>query len=127
MDWWGMNVLGKHFIIELYNCDSEIISEKVAVKERLLKAVELSGATIVETFFHNFPPHGVSGVVIVAESHFTIHTWPELRYAALDIFTCGDHVDSRKALTYLKKSFKAETSAFMELERGPEGPPKIIS
>ncbi|MBW2624148.1 MAG: adenosylmethionine decarboxylase, partial [Deltaproteobacteria bacterium] len=114
-----MEKLGTHLIIELFECDGKIISDLKAVEELILEAVRISGATIIESFFHLFPPNGVSGIVLVAESHFSIHTWPEYSYAAVDIFTCGDRVDSKKALSFLKQSLKSKNVSMMELERGP--------
>ena len=75
----------------------------------------------LKSFFHLFPPDGVSGIVVVAESHFSIHTWPEHGYSAIDIFTCGDRIKSKEALNYLKKNLKAMSSSSMELQRGPSG------
>ena len=120
-----MDRLGKHLIIELFDCDSRIISDFKAVDTQLIEAVRLSGATIIRSFFHLFPPNGVSGIVVVAESHFSIHTWPEYGYSALDIFTCGDRIKSKDALNYLKKHLKAKKSSMMELHRGPWGPALI--
>ncbi len=120
-----MDRLGKHLIIELFDCDSRTISDLEAVEKHLIEAVRLSGATIIRSFFHLFPPDGVSGIVVVAESHFSIHTWPEYAYSALDIFTCGDRIKSKEALTYLKKHLKAGNSSTMELQRGPSGPALI--
>jgi len=114
--------LGKHLVVELYGCDSAKISDMKVIEKHLQKAVNLSGATIVQPFFHQFPPNGVSGIVVVAESHFSIHTWPEFGYAALDIFTCGDLTEGRKAVEYLKKHLKVKSCSIMELERGPAGP-----
>ncbi len=120
-----MERLGRHLIIELFDCDRKIISDLNTVEDLILEAVRISGATIVESFFHLFPPNGVSGIVVVAESHFSIHTWPEYNYSAVDIFTCGDGVDSRKALSFLKEGLKARNVSMMELERGPAGPARI--
>jgi S-adenosylmethionine decarboxylase len=120
-----MDRLGKHLIIELFDCDSRIISDLKAVEKHLIEAVRLSGATIIRSFFHLFPPGGISGIVVVAESHFSIHTWPEYGYSALDIFTCGDRIKSQEALNYLKKHLKARNSSTMELQRGPSGPALI--
>ena len=120
-----MDMLGKHLIIELFDCDSRIISDLKAVEKHLIEAIRLSGATIIRSFFHLFPPDGVSGIVVVAESHFSIHTWPEYGYSALDIFTCGDRIKSKEALNYLKKHLKARNSSTMELQRGPSGPALI--
>jgi len=117
--------LGRHLIIELSGCDRGVISDIEAVERHLLEAVRLSGATIVQPFFHLFPPDGVSGIVVVAESHFSIHTWPEFRYAALDIFTCGDRIDGHAAVEYLKKSLKVQSSSGIKLDRGPAGPSMV--
>ncbi len=96
--------LGRHLTIEFYECEPDILLNKDDVKEALLKAAKDSGATIINSSFHDFEPQGVSGVVIIAESHFTIHAWPEHNYAAVDIFTCGDSLDLDIALSSLKTS-----------------------
>ena len=116
-----MDRLGKHLIIELFDCDSRIISDLKAVEKHMIEAVRLSGATMIRPFFHVFPPGGVSGIVVVAESHFSIHTWPEHGYSALDIFTCSDRIKSEEAVNYLKKNFKSGNSSTMEIERGSFG------
>ena len=82
------------------------------------KSVEVSGATKIESVFHQFNPHGVSGVVVIAESHFTIHTWPEYGYCAIDIFTCGDLINNELALAHLKEGFKSQNISVMETRRG---------
>ena len=82
------------------------------------QAAELAGATIVSSNFHHFSPHGVSGVVIIAESHLTIHTWPEYGYAAVDLFTCGDTVDPWIAFDFLKNELECEHQSAIELKRG---------
>ena len=111
--------LGRHLIAELCRCRPETLDDPAAVERHMLAAIELSGATLVKAFFHKFPPSGVSGIVVVAESHFSIHTWPEIGYAAVDIFTCGPSIDPRAALDYLKQAFGAETSYVREFRRGP--------
>ncbi|MBC7360449.1 MAG: S-adenosylmethionine decarboxylase proenzyme [Desulfacinum sp.] len=113
-----MKSLGKHLIVELYECDFDLINEVASVEKILVEAVAISKATIVQPVFHQFSPHGVSGVVVIAESHFTIHTWPEYGYCALDIFTCGDLIDSDASLQYLKEAFKAGSMSVMEIKRG---------
>jgi S-adenosylmethionine decarboxylase len=113
-----MKSLGKHLIIELYHCDSTILNYPITLEYHLLAAVKLSGATVIHPFFHQFSPHGITGVVVVAESHFAIHTWPEYGYCALDIFTCGESVNGHEALDYLKESLKAATASVMEVKRG---------
>jgi S-adenosylmethionine decarboxylase len=120
-----MKALGKHLIVELYDCDRSLIDRVDQVEAILVEAVKISKATIIKPVFHQFNPHGVSGVVVIAESHFSIHTWPEYGYCALDIFTCGEQIDSDLALQFLKKAFRAKNMSVMELKRGtldvPEG------
>ncbi|MEM9423849.1 MAG: adenosylmethionine decarboxylase, partial [Spirochaetota bacterium] len=77
-----------------------------------------AGATIVSRTFHQFNPHGVSGVVIISESHLTIHTWPEHGYASLDLYTCGKETDSRKAFNYIRTKIGAQHTSTVELFRG---------
>jgi len=113
-----MKSLGKHLIIELFQCDSTILNNPKTLEHHLLAAAKLSGATVIQPFFHQFSPHGVTGVVVVAESHFCLHTWPEYGYCALDIFTCGDSVNGNQALEYLKESLKAANASVMEIKRG---------
>jgi S-adenosylmethionine decarboxylase len=113
-----MKSLGKHLIIELFHCDSTILNDPKTLEHHMLAAVKLSGATVIQPFFHQFSPHGITGVVVVAESHFCLHTWPEYGYCALDIFTCGDSVNGHEALDYLKKNLNAASTSVMEIKRG---------
>ncbi|UCG21191.1 MAG: adenosylmethionine decarboxylase [Deltaproteobacteria bacterium] len=113
-----MKSLGKHLIIEFFQCDSTILNDLRTLENHLLAAVQLSGATIIQPLLHQFSPHGITGVVVVAESHFAVHTWPEYGYCALDIFTCGDSVDGHIALNYLKENLKAANTSVMEVKRG---------
>ena len=82
--------LGTHLILELHECRADVIGDNDRLAEGLVRAVRKAGATIVDSIFHDFSPGGLSGVIVIAESHVTIHTWPEHRYAAVDAFTCGD-------------------------------------
>jgi S-adenosylmethionine decarboxylase len=113
-----MKSLGNHLIIELYDCKTEIIDDIHKVEDILMESVNRSGAEIITPVFHKFNPHGVSGVVVIAESHFSIHTWPEYGYCAVDIFTCGDTIDSEKALTFMKNAFEAKSISVVETKRG---------
>lgn len=97
--------LGRQLTIEYYDCKSTALLEKNRVENVLLMAAKDSGATIISSSFHEFKPQGISGVVIIAESHFTIHAWPEHDYAAVDIFTCGDNIDLEIAIDSMKKGF----------------------
>ena len=113
-----MKSLGKHLIIEFFHCDRSILNELKILENHLLAAVELSGATVIQPYFHQFSPHGITGVVVVAESHFALHTWPEYGYCAVDIFTCGDTVNGHVALDYLKENLGAANASVMEIKRG---------
>ena len=112
-----LTALGRHILLELYDCPSSLLKEPTQSEQFLLEAAEKMGASVVSSDFHAFSPFGVSGVVIIKESHLTIHTWPEYQYAAIDIFTCGN-LDVDSGLAYLKDSFQAERSWYKELERG---------
>ncbi len=113
-----MKELAKHFIAELYECDREIINNVSAVEQVLLEAAKAANATVVGHSFHEFSPHGVSGVVIIAESHISIHTWPEYGYAAVDIFTCGTLFDNDAAINTIRDGLKADKIIPMEIKRG---------
>ncbi|MHB1666048.1 adenosylmethionine decarboxylase [Thiomonas sp.] len=113
-----MRFLGKQLIAELYGCDERLLSDADAVRVAMLEAASRARCTIVTQAFHHFSPYGVSGAVIVAESHLTIHTWPEYGYAAVDVFTCGDSADPELALAFLKEALGAATISATELRRG---------
>lgn len=113
-----INTLGRHILIEFYNCDNNKLKNSDYIKEIMNEAAIKSGATIVESCFHNFNPYGVSGVVIIAESHLTIHTWPEFNYAAVDIFTCGETINPWTAEVFINTALKAEKSDSIEISRG---------
>ena len=113
-----MKSLGKHLIIELFQCNNPILNDPKALEQHLLEAVKLTGATIIKHFMHQYSPFGVTGFALIAESHFSIHTWPEYNYCAIDIFTCGEDIKGEKGLDYLKKSLKAKNVSVMEIKRG---------
>ena len=113
-----MNALGKHLLLELKGCDKEVINDLSFLKGVLLAAAGEAGATVLGESFHQFSPQGVSGVVVIAESHLFIHTWPEYGYAAVDIFTCGDSVHPEKAAEMLIRKLGAKNHSALELQRG---------
>lgn len=113
-----LKTLGRHILIEYYGCDEEIIENNALIEQLMNEAAEKSGATIVNSVFHYFNPYGVSGAVIIEESHLTIHTWPEYGYASVDVYTCGDSVDPWIAANYLEEAFKAAKSESFEIPRG---------
>ncbi|MFT6398814.1 MAG: S-adenosylmethionine decarboxylase proenzyme [Bradymonadia bacterium] len=120
-----MEGLGRHCIIEYYGCPSDLLDDPERVKALMCDAAESMGATIVAVEFHHFNPHGVSGMIVISESHLSVHTWPEYGYAAVDVFTCGQVVDPWLAHKMLKKAFGATRDSVIELKRGvldvPEG------
>jgi len=113
-----MKALGQHLILELYGCSAASLSSVAKVQETMLKAAHAADATIIDSIFHHFKPYGVSGVVVIAESHFAIHTWPEHKYAAVDLFTCGAKTRPWEAFRVVKKLFKAAHFSVMKMERG---------
>jgi len=110
--------LGRHLLLELYDCDSELLNNLDGVKNALVEAATRARATIVDVVFHEFNPFGVSGVVVIAESHLSIHTWPEHRYAAVDIFSCGETLEPLEAANYLVEQFGCERASVVEMKRG---------
>ena len=113
-----MHALGRHLLVELLDCNSDDLNNREAVKRSLLEAARLAQATIVATTFHQSNPFGISGVVVIAESHLSIHTWPEHRYAAVDVFSCGNVLKPDLAAGYLAQRFAAKQVSIVELQRG---------
>lgn len=113
-----MNALGMHILAEYYNCDTELLKNTQAIEIYMNQAATEAGATVVTSAFHTFNPFGVSGVVVIAESHLSIHTWPEYGYAAVDIFTCGDIIDPWKAFEFLRTNLHSAHFSTMEMKRG---------
>jgi S-adenosylmethionine decarboxylase len=110
--------LGSHLLVELFDCDGEELKLSHQVGSVMHEAAEESKATVVTESFHEFKPYGVSGAVIIQESHYTIHTWPEHGYAAVDLFYCGGTVHVHKAVDVLKERFKPERMKFLVVRRG---------
>lgn len=110
--------LGRHILVEFYNCDKEVLKDHSYIEKIMCEAARRSNATVVTSCFHEFNPWGVSGAVIIQESHLTIHTWPEYCYASVDLFTCGDSVNPWIAFNYLEDNLKAERSESTEVSRG---------
>jgi S-adenosylmethionine decarboxylase len=110
--------LGSHLLIELYGCDSQLLETEEYVGDVMRRAATESKATVVAQSFHEFKPYGVSGAVIIQESHYTIHTWPEHKYAAVDLFYCGGTVLVHEAVEVLREQFKPERIKFLVVRRG---------
>lgn len=112
------NPLGKHWLVEFYGCPPVRLSGVKEVEQILCEAASEAGATIVETRFHQFAPWGVSGIVIIQESHLSIHTWPEHGFAAFDLFTCDAEILADKTLALLKTAFGAAHMVVRQFDRG---------
>ncbi len=113
-----LNSLGRHVLAELYGCAYDSLDDLDKVQQLMKDAALAAGAEIRECVFHKFSPQGVSGVVVISESHLAIHTWPELGYAAVDVFTCGEKVDPWDVCEYLVEKFHAEYMTANEIKRG---------
>lgn len=113
-----MYALGAHLLIELKDCNPEILKNLEEVRDALVSAAKKAKATIVDISFHEFNPFGISGMVVIAESHLSIHTWPEYSYAAVDIFTCGDVIKPEVAAAYLIERFESRNPSIVEMKRG---------
>lgn len=113
-----MKALGRHVLVELHECDVDLLNNVQEVETIMRDAAQAAGATIVNSVFHHFSPFGVSGVVVIAESHLAIHTWPEFGYAAVDLFTCGESVNPWVAHQVVADKLKAKKKTSIEMKRG---------
>jgi S-adenosylmethionine decarboxylase len=113
-----LNALGRHLLVELHDCDKEALNDLGFLRKAMTDAAIDCGAVVLGDSFHYFNPQGVSGVVIIAESHLSIHTWPEYGYAAVDIFTCGTSVQPEKAARVLMAKLGSRNHSIMEIPRG---------
>jgi S-adenosylmethionine decarboxylase len=110
--------LGKHLLLELKDCDTGLLNDMEYLREVLSDVARLIGGTVIKDSFYQFSPQGISGVVIIAESHLSIHTWPEYGFAAVDVFTCGEVIEPSKAVKPLADRLKAKSTSYIELKRG---------
>lgn len=113
-----METLSHHFLLELYKLDFSLLNDVKTIESLLLNSIEGSGATYVNHFFHQFSPQGVSGVIVIAESHLSIHTWPEQGYAALDVFTCGELKIGKTIVNNILNLFNIKEYNVQYIERG---------
>lgn len=110
--------LGRHLLIELYGCPASLLNDLSFLREAMLGAARDCKATIVTDVFHRFQPHGLSGVVVVAESHLAVHTWPEHGCASVDVFSCGATMQPERVELFLKERLQAASSSLLEVARG---------
>ncbi len=120
-----MDTAGKHWLIEYHGCDASTLNDEPHIRQSLCDAAVASGATIVTKVFHRFSPQGVTGVVVVEESHLSIHTWPESGYAAVDFFTCGDCLPER-AHEVLRVALNSTHADVLQVDRGQGGPGQSV-
>lgn len=109
--------LGRHLMLDVHAADAALLDSPRRLRARLVAVARAAGATVVGTRFRRFEPHGVTGVVLLAESHIGIHTWPERRFAALDVFTCGDPRLCEAVAAALAGALGAETTRRIADER----------
>lgn len=112
-----MTALGNHILVEFMRCEPDIMNDVSRIERDMVEAARKAGATVINSTFHHFSPYGVSGVVVIEESHLAIHTWPEYGYAAVDLFTCGE-MDAWISFDYLKECFKSASYSAIEMKRG---------
>ncbi len=117
------DMVGKHCILELYDCDHFKLNDEAFLRTTVTTAAKLAGATLLNLITHRFEPQGVTGLALLAESHISIHTWPENGYAAVDVFTCGDHTMPERACHVLQQELGAGYYSLKSFEREP---PKSI-
>jgi S-adenosylmethionine decarboxylase len=113
-----LNALGRHLLVELQDCNREALNDLSFLRDAMVTAAVKCGAVVLGESFHRFSPQGVSGVVVIAESHLSIHTWPEYGYAAVDIFTCGTTVVPEKAAEVLVAKLESKSHSLQEIQRG---------
>jgi len=123
-----LQALGRHVLAEVYGCRFEVLNDIKKVQDIMVNAALEAGAEVREMVFHKFSPQGVSGVVVISESHLAIHTWPELGYAAVDVFTCGEKVNPWDACNYMAEKFGAADVSASEIKRGyiPEQEERLV-
>ncbi len=112
------SALGSHLLVEFYGCDENVLKHTPSIQKAMEEAVRESKASVVQSSFHEFKPYGVSGVVVIQESHYTIHTWPEWQYAAVDLFFCSEAVKVECAVQVLQRHLKPKRITYLLVERG---------
>ncbi|GEL09085.1 adenosylmethionine decarboxylase proenzyme [Salisediminibacterium halotolerans] len=114
----SMDTMGRHVIAELWECNEDKLNDVQSLEKLFVDAALKAGAEVREAAFHKFAPQGVSGVVIISESHLTVHSFPEHGYASIDVFTCGGTIDPHTASDFITAELEAGRSEIIELPRG---------
>jgi len=113
-----VDYLGRQVTVDFFDCDKSVLNDPEKIETIMVAAAKAGKATVVKSLFHKFNPYGVSGVVVIAESHLAIHTWPEYGFASVDVFTCGPVVDPRVCQRHLAKDLCSKRSEYHEFKRG---------
>lgn len=113
-----MPSIGSHCILELFGCPSAVLDDKEAVVDAIRVAAKEARSTLLGEVAHRFEPQGVTALVLLAESHISVHTWPELGYAACDVFTCGEHARPEQACQHLAEALQSDRYELRRLPRG---------
>lgn len=113
-----MDTMGRHVIAEMWECNIDKLNDMGLIEQTFVNAALKAGAEIREVAFHKFAPYGVSGVVIISESHLTIHSFPEHGYASIDVYTCGDIIDPNVATEFIAEALESKSCEKVELPRG---------
>ena len=110
-------MVGKHCILELYECNPKKLNDEAFVRTTLTSSAKLAGAQLINMITHRFVPQGITALALLAESHVSLHSWPELGYAAVDIFTCGEHTDPQRASENFIQEFESKRFSVKHLQR----------
>jgi S-adenosylmethionine decarboxylase proenzyme len=113
-----LKALGQHLLIDLHECDPGTLNDLSAIRQTMLEAARTVCATVIAVTEHRFLPQGVTVVVVIAESHLAIHTWPEHAYAAVDMLTCGDGLEMNTVVDLLSERLGAGHVSAVEVQRG---------
>jgi S-adenosylmethionine decarboxylase len=113
-----VDYLGRQVTVDFFDCDKVLLNDQEQVRKLMEGAAKAAKASVVKSVFHQFNPYGVSGVIVISESHLAIHTWPEYGFASIDVFTCGPVVDPRICQRYLARKLKSSHSEYHEFKRG---------
>jgi S-adenosylmethionine decarboxylase len=117
--------VGTHCILELYGCPATVLNDAPKIQHSLREASRVAKSTLLGEIHHAFAPHGVTALALLAESHISVHTWPETGYAAVDVFTCGDHTMPEKACVYLVEALEAANYTLQTVARRPPAIPLV--
>ena len=107
-----------HYVLELFQCKKSLLDDIPFIENLMLEAARIANTTVVSKSFHQFSPHGISGTIVITESHFNIHTWPEHGFAAVDLFTCGDKLNPDQAKEYIVSQLEAKDYDYTSFRRG---------